>query len=341
MRIFYDEEADVSALAGETVAVIGYGIQGRAQALNLRDSRLAVIVGNRDDDYRRRAEADGFTVLDPADAAARGDVVVLLVPDEVQPEVYATAVGPGLSPGKALVFAHGFAIRYGLIEPPADVDVLLVSPRMPGGYLRERYLAGSGVPAFVDVHRDATGRAWPRALALAKALGLTRAGVMPITFAEETELDLFTEHYLYPLIIGAIEAAFAALVDNGYTPEAALMELYGSGEVGEVLLTASKVGLYTMLDRNASPACQFGIYTHKDRLITAEQRRQIQSIIDAIKSGAFARELVADGQDGHARLKALASAAHGSPLVAVETTVRRLMQGAPRTPAAGAAEPES
>jgi len=204
--------------------------------------------------------------------------------------------------------------------------VLLVSPRMPGGYMRERYLAGSGVPAFVDVHRDATGRAWPRTLALAKALGLTRAGVMHITFAEETELDHFAEHYLYPLVIGAIEAAHAVLVDNGYTPEAALMELYGSGELGEVLLTASKVGLYGMLDRNASPACQFGIYTHKDRLITAENRRQMQSIIDAIKTGAFARELIADQAAGHPRLKMLTDRAHASALVPVETAVRGLMR---------------
>jgi ketol-acid reductoisomerase len=325
VKVFYDDDADVGHLAGQTIGVIGYGIQGRAQAHNLRDSGLPVIVGNRDDTYRQHAIGDGFETHDIADAAARADILLLLIPDEIQADVYRRDLLPGLRAGKALVFAHGFAIRYGQIQPPDDIDVLLVSPRMPGSYVRERFLAGGGVAAFVDVHTDATGTAWPRALALAKAAGFTRPGVLHISFAEETELDHFAEHYLYPTIIGAIEAGYRALVDNGYTPEAAVMELYGSGEVGEVLLTAAKVGLYTMLDRNASPACQYGIYTHTDRVVTDDNRRQIQTIIDAIKDGSFARELVADQQDGHRRLRHLSDVAHGSDLVSTETAVRDLM----------------
>jgi ketol-acid reductoisomerase len=326
VKVFYDADADLGALAAQTVAVLGYGIQGRAQAQNLRDSGISVIVGNRADACRERAAAEGFPTYDMAAAAERGDILLLLIPDEVQAGVYRRDLLPHLRDGKALVFAHGFAIRYGLIDPPAGIDVLLVSPRMPGSYVRERFVAGSGVPAFVDVHADATGRAWQRLLALARAAGFTRPGVLRISFAEETELDHFTEHYLYPLIIAAIETAFRTLVGNGYTPEAALMELYGSGEVGEVLRTAADIGLYNMLDRNASPACQYGIYTHKDRLITKDGRDQMQAIIDRIKSGEFARELIADQQNGHRRLKELADTAHQNDLVTVETAVRALMK---------------
>jgi ketol-acid reductoisomerase len=326
VKVFYDADADLDALAGQTIAVLGYGIQGRAQAQNLRDSGISVIIGNRADACRNQAAGEGFATYDIASAAERGDILLLLIPDEVQADVYRRDLLPHLRDGKALVFAHGFAIRYGLIDPPAGIDVLLVSPRMPGRYVRERFVAGSGVPAFVDVHVDGTGRAWQRTLALAKAAGFTRPGVLRISFAEETELDHFAEHYLYPLIIGAIEAAYRMLVGNGYTPEAALMELYGSGEVGEVLLTAAGIGLYNMLDRNASPACQYGIYTHKDRLITKDARDQMQAIIDRIKSGKFAKELIADQQNGHRRLRELADAAHHNDLVAVETTVRTLMK---------------
>jgi ketol-acid reductoisomerase len=325
VKVFHDGDADIRELDGQTVAVLGYGIQGRAQALNLRDSGVRVIVGNRDDKYWRQAATDGFEPFELGDAAARADVLLLLVPDEIQANVYHAQLAPHLSAGKALVFAHGFAIRYGLIQPPDEIDVLLVSPRMPGGYVRDRYLAGGGVPAFVDVKTDATGRAWPRALALAKGAGFTRAGVVHVSFAEETELDHFAEHYLYPAIIGAIEAGYRALVENGYAPEAAVMELYGSGEVGEVFLTAAKVGLFTMLDRNASPACQYGIYTHKDGIVTDENRAQIQAIIDRIKNGSFARELVDDQRNGHVQLNRLRDAAHGSDLVKAEAAVRRLM----------------
>jgi len=326
VKVFHDSDADVRDLSGQTVAVIGYGIQGRAQAHNLRDSGVGVIVGNRDDEFRRRAVADGFEPCDIPEAAWRGDILLLLIPDEIQPGVYRRDLLPNLAPGKALVFAHGFAIRYELISPPDDVDVMLVSPRMPGSYVRDRFVAGSGVPAFVDVKTDASGRAWRRTLALAKALGFTRSGAMRITFSEETELDHFAEHYLYPLIIGAIEASYRLLVENGYTPEAAIMELYGSGEVGEVLRATAKVGLYNMLDRNASPACQYGIYTHKERLITDENRRQIQTIIDVIKDGGFARELIADQEDGHRRLKQLIDDAHRSELIPVEAAVRDVIK---------------
>jgi ketol-acid reductoisomerase len=325
-KVYYDNDADVALLDGSTVAVIGYGIQGRAQCLNLRDSGVSVIVGNRDDDYRQRAEADGFAVSDVAEAAGRGDLIVLLIPDEAQPPVYREQIAPHLTPGKALVFAHGFSIRYGLIEPPASVDCLLVAPRMPGGYVRDRFLRGGGVPAFVDVHRDATGRAWGRALALAKGIGATRAGAMAISFAEETELDHFSEHFVYPLVIGALELSYEVLIEHGYTPEAAVMELYGSRELGEVLIEAARIGLYAMVEKHASPACQYGIHAYVRKLFSDETRRRVRDIIREIQDGSFAAELVADQAQGHARLKEMVAEKRRCAVTDTEARLRGLFR---------------
>jgi ketol-acid reductoisomerase len=326
VKAYYDSDADLADIANETVAIIGYGIQGRAQSLNMRDSGLNVIVGNRDDEYRRQAEADGFEVYDVDEAAGRSDIIVMLIPDEVQETVYNAQIVDNLDAGNALVFAHGFAIRYGLIEPPASVDCLLVSPRMPGGYVRSFYQRGDGVPVFVDVHNDATGRAWKRTLALAKAIGATRPGAMAITFAEETELDHFAEHYLYPLVLGALEQAYDVLIKNGYTPEAVMMELYGSRELGEVLTTAGEIGIHPMLKRNASPACQYGIYTYMRKLFNDDTRRQIQDIIDTIKNGSFAAELIAEQRNGYRNLHQMIVEAQAGPLSETERKVQEIIK---------------
>jgi ketol-acid reductoisomerase len=324
-RVYYDQDADVNDLAGETIAVLGYGIQGRAQALNLRDSGLAVIVGNREDAYREQAGTDGFEVLSLPEAAGRGDVILVLVPDEVQGEIY-EMIRPGLARGKALVFAHGFAIRYGIIQPPQSIDLLLLAPRLPGKYLRERYLEGSGVPVYIDVGHDATGRAKRRVLALAKGLGATRVGAMEVSFSQETELDHFSEHFVYPLIVSAIQMAYEALVEEGYEPEAALMELHGSGELGEVLLEASRTGLNKMIETLASPACQFGIYSYAPRLFPEEIRHAVKDVIREIKDGSFARQLLADQQQGYPRLRAFKDAARSHALAATEARLRQLIR---------------
>ncbi|MEE8139111.1 MAG: ketol-acid reductoisomerase, partial [Thermoanaerobaculia bacterium] len=246
-RVFYDEDVPPDALEGETVAVLGHGIQVRAQALCLRDSGARVVVGNRPDAYSRTAEEDGFEVLELAEAVRLGTILLMLVPDEVQPAVYRESVEPQLDAGDALVFAHGFAVRYRLIEPPPKVDLLLLAPRMPGRYLRSRYLEGWGVPAFVSVEHDATARAFERLLGLAGALGITRCAAIEASFSQETELDHFSEHVTYPLIFRALELAFEELVAAGYPPELALMELHGSGELGQVLQAAAEEGLYEMI----------------------------------------------------------------------------------------------
>lgn len=326
VRVYYDQDADLDDLAGQTIAVLGYGIQGRAQALNFRDSGLQVLVGNRADSYREQAREDGFEVLSLAEAAARGDVIIVLVPDEAQGKVFEEAIRPGLTSGKALVFAHGFAIRYGIIQPPRYVDLLLLAPRLPGKYLRERYLAGSGVPVYIDVGHDATGRAKRRVLALAKALGATRVGAMEVSFAHETELDHFSEHFVYPLIFTAIQLAYESLVEEGYEPEAALMELHGSGELGEVLLEAGRVGLHKMIDTLASPACQFGIYSYAPRLFPDEMRRTIKEVIREIKDGSFARKLIAEQERGYPDLKSFKEAARVHALASTEARLRQLVR---------------
>lgn len=327
-RVFHDQDVPADALAGETVAVLGYGIQGQAQALNLRDSGVEVVVGNRDDDYRRRVREDGFEVLELGEAARRGTIVLFLLPDETQPDVYGESVESYLQDGDALVFAHGFAVHYGLIRPPDGVDLMLLAPRMPGRYLRRRYLDGWGVPAFVAVERDASGRALERLLGLAGALGITRCAAIEASFAEETELDHFSEHVTYPLIFRALEMAFEELVAAGYPPEVALMELHGSGELGEVLGAAAEEGLYGMLESHASPACQVGIAHHWRQALGAgdEARGRMARALASIRSGRFARHLLAERAAGYPELRRW-QRQRSEALRVAESSLRRWLRG--------------
>ncbi len=330
-RVFHDEHVPAGALDGETVAVLGYGIQGRAQALTLRDSGVSVVVGNRPDAYRERAAADGFEVLDLAAAAGRASIALLLLPDEVQPAILRQAVAPALAPGGALVFAHGFTMRYGLADPPPGVDLLLLAPRLPGQYLRRRYLEGWGVPALVAVERDASGRAWRRLLGLAGALGVTRCAAIESSFAEETELDHFSEHFTYPLVFRALELAFEALVAAGYPPELAVLELHGSGELGQVLGAAAEEGLWPMIQSHASPACQVGIAHRWQEALgpEAEARERIARILEDIRSGAFARHLVAEEGEGYPELRRW-RAGRSRRLAAAERDLRSWLEGPAR-----------
>jgi ketol-acid reductoisomerase len=326
-RVFHDEDVDPAALRGETIAVIGYGIQGRAQALNLRDSGLPVVVGNRQDQYRTQAEADGFDVFAIPEAVERSSIILFLLPDEVQPHVFRDEIRGRVRSGHALVFAHGFAIRYRLIEPPDTIDLMLLAPRLPGQYVRARFAAGWGVPAFVAVERDATGRAWPRLLGVARAIGVTRAAAIESSFAEETELDHFSEHFLYPLVFAALETAFEALVDAGYAPEVAVMELHGSGELGQVLLAAGQEGLYEMIRSHASPACQVGIAHHWESALGDRPavRDRIATVLRAIRDGSFARHLVDEQRNSYRELRSWQQQRSAS-LVEAEQSLRRMLR---------------
>jgi ketol-acid reductoisomerase len=325
--IYHDEDVASTALRDETIAVIGYGIQGRAQALNLRDSGARVVIGNRSDPYASQAQADGFEVLSISEAVERGTIVLFLLPDEVQPHVFRTEMQGQLVAGQALIFAHGFSVRYGFVDPPETIDLLLLAPRLPGQYVRARFVDGWGVPAFVAVERDATGRAWSRLLAMAHAIGATRAAAIASSFAEETELDHFSEHFLYPLVFAALETAFECLVDSGYAPEVALMELHGSGELGQVLTAAAHEGLYDMIRSHASPACQVGIAHHWHSAIGDRDalRGRIRDVIRAIQDGSFARHLLDEQRHDYPELKQWRRQRPAS-LVSAEQSLRRVLR---------------
>ena len=332
-RVFHDEDVDPAPLHDETIGVIGYGIQGRAQALNLRDSGASVIVGNRQDHYRDQAERDGFEVLTIADVVERSTMLLFLVPDEVQSHVFREDIQERLTRGQALVLAHGFVVRYGLLDVPDDIDLMLLAPRLPGQFVRAEFVDGWGVPAFVAVEHDATGRAWPRVLGAARGIGATRPGAIESSIAEETELDHFSEHFLYPLVFAVLETAHDALVEAGYAPEVALMELYGSGELGSVLTAAAREGLYEMIRSHASPACQVGIAHHWQQAPGDRDaiRHRILDALNAIRDGRFARRLVEEQKAGYPELASWREQRSKS-LVAAEASLRRLLRQRPAPP---------
>jgi ketol-acid reductoisomerase len=290
-HIYHDEDANLEAIRGETVAILGYGNQGSAQARNLRDSGLEVIVGNIDDPYRDSAIKDGFEVLSIAAASARARVLLLLVPDEIMPEIYAHDVAPHLQPGTLLDFAHGYNIAFGLIVPPPSVDVVMIAPRMIGTGVRDSYLSGEGFPSFVAVHHDATGKAQQRMLALAKALGSTRAGCLQMSMHDEATLDLFTEQAFGPAFGRVMLTAIDTLVDAGYPPEAVLMELYLSGELAYSFLKIRELGMLRQHELH-SHTSQYGTISRSVRYADLDPllRQKMRESLDEIRSGAFAKE---------------------------------------------------
>jgi ketol-acid reductoisomerase len=295
--VYHDQDADLAALAGKTIAVVGYGNQGRSQALNLRDSGLHVVVGNIGDAARARAKGDGFETFDVAEAAARADVLMLLIPDEVMPEVYTREVEPRLRAGACLSFASGYTVAFGLVTPAAGLDVVLVAPRMIGPGVRDRYVDGKGFPSFVAVHQDATGRAKARMLALAKGIGSTRAGCLELTMAQEAHLDLFTEQGFGPAMGLALRQSIELLVEQGYPPEAVLMELYMSGELAYSAQRFVDTGLIAQMDFH-SHTSQYGSMTRSARLMDVDLKPRLLAALDDIRSGRFAEEWDAEQKAG-------------------------------------------
>jgi len=323
VKIYRDEDADPAALTGRTVAVIGYGNQGRAQALNLRDSGVAVIVGGIEDDYARQARDDGLSVLPIAEATARGDIMLLLVPDEVQRHVYAESMAPQMGPGKTLCFAHGFNINFGLIRPPPEVDVVMVAPRMIGSAVRQRFMEGAGSPAYVGVWQDASGRAWPTALALARGIGSTRAGAIETTFAQETEIDLFLEQATWAAISRALILSFEVLVEDGFDPEMAALELYGSYEAAEVLHAMAEQGFFHQMHLH-SHTSQYGTLSRGPRVLPDSMKRTFRRALEEIRSGRFAREWRREQEAGYPNFRQLWEQAEAHPMNAAEEPGRRL-----------------
>jgi ketol-acid reductoisomerase len=289
-KIYYEQDADLNVLKGKTLAVIGYGNQGRNQALNLKDSGLKVVIGARSEKTKAQAKADGFEALDAKEAAAKADIIQILIQDDLQGSLYKNDVLPSLKAGKALMFSHGFNIHFGQIVPPADVDVFMIAPKGPGHLVRTTYVEGKGVPALVAIHQNATGNALKIALAYGKAIGATRAGVLETTFKEETETDLFGEQVvLCGGLSELIRSGFETLVAAGYQPEVAYFECLH--EVKLIVDLIYEKGITGMREAISTTA-KYGDITRGRRIITDQTRHEMQRILAEIQAGSFAREFV-------------------------------------------------
>ena len=327
--IYADADADPAALRERTIAVIGYGNQGAAQAQNIRDSGLdSVIVGNRDDEYRPRAADAGFAVSGIPEAAGQGDVVLLLIPDEVQPEVFNADIAPHLRPGETLVVASGYNVAFGLLDVPDGADIVMVAPRMIGAAVRARYLEGTGFPCMVSVERDATGGALRTALAVARAIGGTRAGAIASSAREEAALDLFSEQALWPAIMSVLRTGYEVLHEAGFSDEAVLYEMYLSGEAAEIFSRAAVQGLLGQLPLH-SQTSQFGQLRGLLRIDPAGLRERFARVLhEDILSGEFAREWSAVSADAGKRITELTAEAGRHPLsVSEQAVLRRARRG--------------
>lgn len=324
MEVIHDADASLQPLLERTVAIIGYGNQGRAQALNLRDSGVCVLIGSIADAGAARARDEGFDVVDIGAACERADVLALLIPDEVQRGVYARDIAPRLRSGQVLDFAHGYNIHFGLIQPPATVDVIMVAPRMIGINVRRTFERGSGVPAYVAVAQDASGAARQIALAWAKAIGATRAGVLETTFAQETELDLFAEQGVWPIIMRDLLLSYEVLVEAGFPPEMVALELYGSGEAAEIFRQMARIGVIEQM-RLHSQTSQYGTLSRGPRMLPDETRERLHAALREIRSGAFAAEWSAEQEGGYTRFEALRRAARAHDINAAEALGRELL----------------
>ncbi|MFZ5926879.1 MAG: ketol-acid reductoisomerase [Acidobacteriota bacterium] len=321
---YYEQDGSLEPLQGKTAAIIGYGSQGHAHALNLRDSGVSVVVGlPASSRSRAKAENAGLTVLSPAEAAARADFIMILVPDHIQADLYNSDIAPSMKPGKTLMFAHGFNIHFGFIQPPAGVDVSMVAPKAPGHRVREVFLEGQGVPALVAVAQDASGRALQNALAYALALGSLKAGVIETTFREETESDLFGEQtVLCGGVSELIKAGFETLVEAGYAPEIAYFEC-----LHELKLIVDLIyeGGLSYMRYSVSDTAEYGDYTRGPRIIDNRTREEMRKILGEIQSGAFAREWMEENRSGRQKFLAMREAAQKHQIEVVGAELRQMM----------------
>lgn len=322
-KIYYDQDADLSLLQNRTVAIIGYGSQGHAHALNLRDSGVRVIVGIRPGSSRDRAMRDGLNVMNVADAVKEADVIQILAPDHVQPDLYRNEIQPYLRPGQALAFAHGFAIHFREIEPPGDVDVFMVAPKAPGHLVRRLYREGQGTPALVAVHQDASGQARDLALAYAKGIGTTRAGVIETTFREETETDLFGEQtVLCGGVSSLIQSGFETLVNAGYQPEIAYFETLH--EMKLIVDLMYEGGLSAMW-YSVSDTAEYGGLTVGPSLVNEETKQTMRQVLERIQNGTFAKAWMDENRSGRPVFNQLRAESRQHPIEVVGKELRSMM----------------
>lgn len=323
VKVFFDKDASLDAIKDKTMAIIGYGSQGRAQALNLRDSGLKVIVGLRSGGSSwERAKLDGFEVYPIPDAVKKGDIIFILVPDMVQPALYKEYIEPNLSEGKALDFAHGFNIHFKQIVPPRNVDVIMVAPKSPGPRLRETFLSGFGVPALIAVYQNYSGRAKETALAIAKALGCTRAGVIETTFKDETESDLIGEQtVLVGGLIELIRKGFEVLVECGYPPELAYFEACNEAKL--IMDLIYEKGITGML-KAVSETARYGGLAVGPKVIDEHVKENMRRVAMRVRSGEFAREWIEEFKSGGENLKRLLKEIEEHPIEKVGSFIRRM-----------------
>ena len=322
--IYYEKDADLSLIQDKTIGVIGYGSQGHAHALNLKDNGLNAIVGLYQDSRSwPKAEADGFRVATTAEVAAEADIIVMLLPDTSQAEVYRKEIVPHLSAGKSLVFAHGFTIHYKTIVPPDNVDVWMIAPKAPGHRMREVFVQGNGVPALLAVYQDATGQAKEMGLAYAHGVGSLRAGVLETTFKEETETDLFGEQtVLCGGVTSLIKAGFETMVEAGYQPESAYFEV-----LHELKLIVDLIyeGGMEYMRYSVSDTAEYGDYSRGPRIIDEHVKENMRKVLDAIQDGSFAREWIAENDEGRPRFRRLREENAGHPIEKVGKDLRAMM----------------
>ncbi len=324
MKIFYEADAPLAPLAGKKVAVIGFGSQGHAQALNLRDSGVNVIVGQRPGGPNYDlAKQYGFEPVSAAEAARDADVIQILAPDHVQASIYQHDVKPTLTAGKTLMFSHGFNIHFGQIVPPAQIDVVMVAPKGPGHLVRQEYEKGAGVPSLVAIHQDATGHALATALAYANGIGATRAGVIETTFEEETETDLFGEQaVLCGGVTELVKAGYDTLCQAGYQPEIAYFECLHELKL---IVDLFYQGGIDYMRYSVSDTAEYGDYSRGKRIITEETRKEMKKILGEIQSGQFAREWILENQAGRPAFNASRRREAAHPINEVGRKLRSMM----------------
>ncbi|MCL2766065.1 MAG: ketol-acid reductoisomerase [Peptococcaceae bacterium] len=325
VKVYYDQDADLNVLKGKTIAILGYGSQGHAQAQNLRDSGFEVIIGLPLSEIpsREQAAGDGFTIVLPNEAAERADFIQVLAPDEIQAKLYREDIEPNLKPGNILMFSHGFNIHYGQIIPPADIDVIMVAPKSPGHMVRRMYQEGKGVPALIAVYQDSSGKAKDISLAYAKGIGSTKAGVFETTFKEETETDLFGEQaVLCGGVTELIKAGFDTLVEAGYAPEMAYFECLH--ELKLIVDMINEGGL-TGMRYSVSNTAEYGDYMTGPRIINQDIRQEMKKVLEEVQNGEFAKRWILENQANRPVYNAYAKREKELPIEKIGVELRAMM----------------
>jgi ketol-acid reductoisomerase len=325
-RVFTVDDVEADALSGQRVAILGYGGLGRPLALNFRDSGVGVTIGNIADEYADRARTDGFVVSSPGDAVSKADIVLILLPDEVIPEVFDAEIAPRLAPGSAIAFGSGYTLAYELIKPPAHVDTLLLAPRMAGETARQRFVDQQGFFAYISVEQDASGKAWSRLLGLAHAAGVLQIGAMELSARQEADLDLFIEQSLGAVIGTAVLTAFAVGQEAGLPPETLVMEMYMSEEMENVFRAFRERGFFRSAQTHG-PTALFGAYRRTLQLMQSELASQFADTLQEIQSGVFAQHFQAEREAGYPTLsQANAMLTEDNEIEQAESRIRELFQ---------------